>query len=174
MQTTGIIFKQYAVNLAWNLLKFWWKIIIIMNVEHDSIIGMATHCSWTVQGSNPGGGEIFHTCPDLPWGPSSLLFNWYLVSFSGLKWPGQDTDHPFPSSTEITETVQLYLHPQLNLFTNILHTVLISFWSAAIQYSPWETFWNNFMEHATVHMSGSPSLYPVPVGAFCCTVRLNK
>src|SRR5215510_1006297 len=24
-------------------------------------------------GSNPGGGEIFHSCPDRPWGPPSLL-----------------------------------------------------------------------------------------------------
>jgi hypothetical protein len=26
---------------------------------------------WRVQGSNPGGGEIFHTHPDWPWGPSA-------------------------------------------------------------------------------------------------------
>jgi len=32
---------------------------------------------WTVQGSNPGEGEIFHTCPDQPWGPPSLLYNGY-------------------------------------------------------------------------------------------------
>jgi hypothetical protein len=27
----------------------------------------------TVRGSNPGGGEIFHTHPDRPWGPPSLI-----------------------------------------------------------------------------------------------------
>jgi hypothetical protein len=27
---------------------------------------------WTVQGSNPGRGEIFRTRPDQPWGPPSL------------------------------------------------------------------------------------------------------
>jgi len=32
---------------------------------------------WTVRGSNPGGGEIFHTCPDQPWGPPCLLYNGY-------------------------------------------------------------------------------------------------
>jgi hypothetical protein len=78
-----------------------------MNIEHDSVIGMATHRDWTVQGSNPGVGEILLTCPDLPWGPSSLLFNWYWVSFSRLKWAGQDIDHPSPSNTEIIERVQL-------------------------------------------------------------------
>jgi hypothetical protein len=30
---------------------------------------------WTVLGSNPGGGEIFRTCPDRPWGPHSFQYN---------------------------------------------------------------------------------------------------
>jgi hypothetical protein len=34
---------------------------------------------WTVRGSNPGGGEIFSTRPDRPWGPPSLLYNGYWV-----------------------------------------------------------------------------------------------
>jgi len=29
--------------------------------------------------SFPGGGEIFRTCPDWPWGPPSLLYNGYQV-----------------------------------------------------------------------------------------------
>ena len=39
---------------------------------------------WTIRGSNPGGGEIFRTCPDRLWGPPSLLYNGYRV-FPGLK-----------------------------------------------------------------------------------------
>ena len=39
---------------------------------------------WTVRGSNPGGGEIFRTCLDRPWGSLSLLYNAYR-SFPGLK-----------------------------------------------------------------------------------------
>jgi hypothetical protein len=35
---------------------------------------------WTVQGSNPGSGEILRTRPDRPWGPPSLLYNGYRVS----------------------------------------------------------------------------------------------
>jgi len=31
----------------------------------------------TVRVSNPGGCKIFHTLPDLPWGPSSLLHDGY-------------------------------------------------------------------------------------------------
>jgi hypothetical protein len=39
---------------------------------------------WKVRGSNPGGGEIFCTHPDWPWGPLSLLYNRYRV-FPGGK-----------------------------------------------------------------------------------------
>ena len=39
--------------------------------------------AWTVQGSNPGGGEIFRTRPERPWGPSSLLYNGYWIFHRG-------------------------------------------------------------------------------------------
>jgi hypothetical protein len=50
---------------------------------------------WTVRGSNPGGGEIFRTSPDRPWGPPSLLYNGYRV-FPGGKAAGGValTTHP--------------------------------------------------------------------------------
>jgi hypothetical protein len=51
---------------------------------------------WQVRGSNPGGGEIFRTCPERPWGPLSLQYNRYLV-FSGIE-SGRGvtlTPHPF-------------------------------------------------------------------------------
>jgi hypothetical protein len=57
---------------------------------------------WTVQGANPGEGEIFRTRPDWPWGPPSLLYNGYR-SFQGVKRPGRDADHTPPSSTEVTK-----------------------------------------------------------------------
>jgi hypothetical protein len=64
----------------------------------------------TVRGSNPGGGEIFRTHPHRPWGPRSLLYNGYRVSFQAVKWPGRGVDHPPPSSAEIKERVELYLY----------------------------------------------------------------
>ena len=42
--------------------------------------------------SNPGGGEIFRTCPDRPWGPPSILYNGYRVFPGGKEWPGRDFD----------------------------------------------------------------------------------
>jgi len=63
----------------------------------------------TVQGSNPGGGKIFRTCTDRPWGPPSFLYNGYWV-FPGCKeQPGHDADPSPPSSAVVNERVELYL-----------------------------------------------------------------
>ena len=44
---------------------------------HWKLLDTCTSCNWTVRGSNPGGGEIFRTRPDRPWGLHSLLYNGY-------------------------------------------------------------------------------------------------
>jgi hypothetical protein len=62
------------------------------------VLQLAT--GWTVRGSNPGGGEIFRTRPDCPWGPPGLLYNGYRV-FPGIKRLGRGADHPPPSSAEV-------------------------------------------------------------------------
>jgi hypothetical protein len=54
--------------------------------------------SWMVRGSNPGGAEIFRTCPDRPWGPPSLLYNGYQVFPRGKEQPGCDAEPSPPSS----------------------------------------------------------------------------
>jgi len=51
---------------------------------------MAT--GWALRRSNPGGGEIFRTCQDRPWGPSRLLHNGYRVFPGGKERPGRDAD----------------------------------------------------------------------------------
>jgi len=56
----------------------------LLRVGRDSFIGIATRYGLDGRGSNPGGNEIFRTCPERPWGPSSLLYNEYLV-FPGGK-----------------------------------------------------------------------------------------
>jgi len=62
-------------------------------------------------GSNPGGDEILHACPDLPWGPPCLLHKGYQVLFPGVKWPGHSNDHPLPPSAEVNERLEVYLYP---------------------------------------------------------------
>jgi len=76
--------------------------------------------SWMVQGSNPGGGEIFHFHPDWPWGPPSLLHNGYRVSYLGVKWPGCGVGHPPPSNAKVKERVELYLYSPAGLSWPVL------------------------------------------------------
>ena len=56
----------------------------------QSIQRLAT--TWAVRASNPGGGVIFQTCPDRPWGPPSLLYNGYRVFPGDKERPGRDLD----------------------------------------------------------------------------------
>jgi hypothetical protein len=55
----------------------------------------------TVRGSNPGGGEIFRTCPDRPWGPPRLLYNGYRFFPGGKERPERDADPSLPSSAVV-------------------------------------------------------------------------
>jgi hypothetical protein len=59
--------------------------------------------------SNPGGGEIFRTLPDRPWGPLNLLYNGYRV-FPGGKVAWTWRWLPTPCSAEIKERLGLYLY----------------------------------------------------------------
>jgi len=52
--------------------------------------------AWTVREANPSGSEFFRCRPQRPWGPSSLLCNWYPVSLTGLRQPWRGVDHPSP------------------------------------------------------------------------------
>jgi hypothetical protein len=74
----------------------------------------------TVRGSNPGAGEVFRTRPDRPWGPPSLLYNGYRVSFPGVKRPGRGLNHPPSSIEEIKEIVELYFCSPSGLLSPVL------------------------------------------------------
>ena len=62
---------------------------------------------WTVEGSNPGEGEIFRTHPDGPWATPSLLYYGYRVFTEGNA-VGAWRLPPNPSSAEVKERIQLY------------------------------------------------------------------
>ena len=66
-----------------------------------SSVGIATGYGLDGPGSNPGGGEIFRTCPDRPWGPHSLLYNEYRVFPGNKERPRRDADHSRPSSAVV-------------------------------------------------------------------------
>jgi hypothetical protein len=54
-------------------------------------------------------GEIFRTRPDWPWGPPSLLYIGYRVSFPGVKRLKRGVDHPPASNAEVKGRVEVYL-----------------------------------------------------------------
>ena len=58
----------------------------------DSSVVIATGYRLDGPGIESQGGEIFHTCPDRPWGPPSLLYNGYRVFPGGKERPGRDAD----------------------------------------------------------------------------------
>jgi hypothetical protein len=60
-----------------------------------------------VRESNPGGSEIFRTHPERPWGPPSLLYNEYYVSFLEVKRPECGVNHSSLTSAEVKERVEL-------------------------------------------------------------------
>ena len=79
------------------------------NLGPRSSVVIATGYGLDGPGSNPGGGEIFRTCPDRPWGPPSLLYNGYRVFPGGKERPVRDADPSPPSSAVGHERVELYL-----------------------------------------------------------------
>ena len=71
----------------------------------QSVQRLAT--GWTFRGSNPGGDEIFRTCPGRPWEPPGLLYNGYRVFPAGIVWSGRDADSS-PSSSAVVMKRQSY------------------------------------------------------------------
>jgi hypothetical protein len=54
------------------------------------------------------GAEIFRTCSNRFWCPSSLLYNGYRVSPGGKKLPGRNAEPSPPSSVVVHERVEPY------------------------------------------------------------------
>jgi hypothetical protein len=72
-------------------------------IDRDSVVGVTTRYRLDGAGSNLDGDETFCTCPEWPWGPPSLLYNGYHVSFLGVKQSGGGIGHPSPPSAEDKE-----------------------------------------------------------------------
>jgi len=90
----------------------------------DSSVGKRIATGWTVRGSNPGGGggEIFHTHPDRPWGRV----------FPGCKVAEAWRWSPTPSSAEVKERVELYIYSPSGPSWTVLRWTL----PLPTQYSP--------------------------------------
>jgi len=66
----------------------------------SSVVGIAPGYGLDGPG-NPGGVEIFSTCPDRPWGPLNLLYNGYRFFPGGKERPEPDADPSPPSSAVV-------------------------------------------------------------------------
>jgi hypothetical protein len=80
------------------------KIILLYGVKYEivfftsvhqicgpgSLVSIVTGYELDGPGSNLGGGGIFRTCPDRPWGPPNLLYNGYRVFPGSKKRSGRD------------------------------------------------------------------------------------
>jgi hypothetical protein len=80
-------------------------------VGRDRSVGIATRCGLDGPGMESWWGAGF-SAPrqDRSWGPPSLLYDAYRLSFPGIKRPGRGFNHPPPSSVEVKERVELYLY----------------------------------------------------------------
>jgi hypothetical protein len=79
-------------------------------VGPGSSVSIATGYGLEGPGSNPGGGEIFRTCPDQPWGPPSLLYNGYRA-FPGVESGRSVTLTPRPLLVPRSKNIiELYLY----------------------------------------------------------------
>jgi hypothetical protein len=85
-------------------------------MSRDSSVGIALGYGLEDRGSRvrfPAGGWEFFSSPprqERLWGPPSLLSNGYQGLSLGVKRPGREADHSHPSSVEVKEWVELYLH----------------------------------------------------------------
>jgi len=82
----------------------------VFSSEPSSSVGIATGYGLDGPGIESRWDKIFSTCPDRPWGPSSLLYNGYRVLPGGKERPGRDADPSPPSNAVGHERVELYLY----------------------------------------------------------------
>ena len=92
---------------SWRKLHKWGVIVFKIYEIYYGLVGRVAQSvwrlatGWTVQGSNPGEGEIYRTCPDRPWGPPSLLYNGYRVFPGGKERSRRDADPSTLSSAVV-------------------------------------------------------------------------
>jgi len=55
------------------------------------------------------------------WGPSSILFNCYCISFSEIKRPEPGKDYPFPYRVEVKHSCSYASAPHISLYGTILN-----------------------------------------------------
>jgi hypothetical protein len=96
----------FMCRLSWNLgaLTSWNPNGLSRPVMGLLYLALLCFMGWMFMGSNPGRGKRFFSSPKRPdqlWVPSSLLFNEYRDSFSGLRRLEREVDHSPLFSVEV-------------------------------------------------------------------------
>jgi hypothetical protein len=65
--------------------------------------------------SNPGGGEVFRTRPERPWGPPSLLYNGDRFLFPEAERPGRGFDHSLHLAPRLKKELGCTSTPSLDI-----------------------------------------------------------
>jgi hypothetical protein len=76
---------------------------LCLNVGWDSSVGITTGYELDGPRIESRWMRTFRIRPDRPWGPPSLLYSGYWVSFPGVKRPGRGVNHSSPSGAEVKE-----------------------------------------------------------------------
>jgi hypothetical protein len=98
----------------------------VLQISRDSSVGIALGYRLDDRDSSvrfpAGAGKfLFTTRPERLWGPPSLLSNGYQGGLSlGVKRPGREAHHSPPSSAEVKEWVEVYLHSPIRLHGVVL------------------------------------------------------
>jgi hypothetical protein len=95
-------------------IKNWYKIFILLCVNcvgRNSVVNIATSYGMDGPGIESRWGKSFRIrphrlCPP----PPNLLYNWYRVSFPGIKRPARGVNHPPTSRAEVKEIVALCIY----------------------------------------------------------------
>jgi hypothetical protein len=106
----GEFVRQFVLRLHGNQRNILVTVTPPHSVGRDSAVGIATCYELDGSGIESRWRRIFRARPDRPWGPPSLLYNGYWVSFPGVKRPRRGLNHPPLSSAGVEERVELYLH----------------------------------------------------------------
>jgi hypothetical protein len=104
----------YIICIRYSLFHTFY--IILLSLLHYIGLCYLRATSWTIGvlgfGSRRGLGIfLFTTASRKALGPTQTPIQWVPGAvFLGVKWPGREADHSPPSSAEVKESVELYLH----------------------------------------------------------------
>jgi hypothetical protein len=143
--------QNQGTSIFIDFMKFTTATAMIMG--RDSSVGIKTRYGLDGPGiESRWGTRFFHSRPDRPWGPPSLLYNGYR-GVPGVTLPGSGFDHPPQSSAEVNERVELYLYSPSGSSWPVLGWTLLTCTVMITAQTVDNTIFLCFVEHASQYNS---------------------